>query len=350
MPVISGPRGVGVARHKLQLRSKCFNFVGMAFPLLAKQIVKRTRILFIVFLAAWLVPQFVDFPVRYETRLDRVFEYVAIVTLFLQVGIWANVLVNYWSHSYIEQHNRDRADATTIQAISILVKIVLWVLLGVLTLEEGFHQNVTALVAGLGVGGIAIAFALQNILSDLFAAMSIVTDKPFVIGDAIQVDTFSGKVEHIGLKSTRIRSDTGEQIVFGNSDLLKGRIRNFGRMDERRALLITRVAGSTTPDKLERIPKIIREVVEAIPNTRFVRSAMTTMTDATIDFETVYYLTDPAYQIYVDAQQAVMLELMRRLQTEGTRLGVQLEAAMKEKVGELGQSAPVPQPAHPATT
>lgn len=312
----------------------------MSILRLAKQIVRRTRLLFIIFLAAWLVPQFVDFPARYETRIDRAFEYVAILTLFLQVGIWVNVLVNYWSQSYIERHNRDRAGATTIQAISVLIKIALWVILAILTLEEGFKQNVTALVAGLGVGGIAIAFALQNILGDLFAAISIVTDKPFVIGDAIQVDTFSGKVEHIGLKSTRVRSDNGEQIVFGNSDLLKGRIRNFGRMEERRALLTTRVAGSTTPDRLARIPKIIREVVEDIPNTRFVRSAMAAVSDATIDFETVYYLTDPSYQVYVDAQQAVMLEIMRRLHAEGTRLGVQLEAAMKEKVGGLSEPAP----------
>ena len=315
---------------------------------IAKQLLRRTGLLFVIFLAAWLVPQFVDFPARYETRIDRAFEYVAILALFFQVGIWSNALVAYWSQSYIERHNRDRASATTIRAISILIKVVLWVLLVILTLEEGFKQNVTALVAGLGVGGIAIAFALQNILSDLFAAMSIVTDKPFVIGDAIQVDAFSGTVEHIGLKSTRVRSDTGEQIVFGNSDLLKGRIRNFGRMNERRALLTTRIAGSTTPDKLVRIPKIIREVVEGVPNTRFVRSSMTVVSDATIDFETVYFLTDPSYQVYVDAQQAVMLELMRRLHMEGTRLGVQLEAAMKEKVGGLNEPTAFTSPPAPA--
>jgi small-conductance mechanosensitive channel len=321
--------------------------MAMRIPPLVKQLAKHTRLLFVVFLASWLVPMFVDFPGRYAVRIDRAFEYVAIITLFTQLGIWTNVIVGYWSQSYIERHNRDRAGATTIQALSILIKIVLWALLAVVMLEEGFKQNVTAIVAGLGVGGIAIAFALQNILSDLFAAMSIVTDKPFVIGDAIQVDTFSGKVEHIGLKSTRVRSDTGEQIVFGNSDLLKGRIRNFGRMDERRALLMTRVAGSTPPDKLTRIPKLIREVVEGIPNTRFVRSAMTSVSDTTIDFETVYFLTDPSYQIYVDAQQAVMLELMRRLGADGTLLGVQLEAAVREKAGGIGAATgpkPIPGP------
>ena len=302
---------------------------------LVGQLARRTRLLFVVFLAAWLIPMFVEFPNRYALRIHRAFDFVAIISLFLQAGIWTNVIVSHWSQSYIARHNRDRAGATTIQALAVVIKVALWVLLAVITLEEGFRQNVTALVAGLGVGGIAIAFALQNVLSDLFAAMSIVTDKPFVIGDAIQVDTFSGKVEHIGLKSTRVRSDSGEQIVFGNSDLLKGRIRNFGRMEERRALLTTRVSGSTPPEKLVRIPKIIREVVESVPNTRFVRSAMTGVGDTTIDFETVYFLTDPAYQIYVDAQQAVMLELMRRLKTEGTTLGVQLEAAVKEVTGGI---------------
>ena len=312
----------------------------MPFPPLAKQLARRTRFLFVIFLAAWLVPQFVQFPRRFEPRIDTALEYVAIVALFLQLGIWCNVLVGYWSSSYIQRHHRDAADATTIQAIAVLVKVSLWVLLAILTLEEGFKQNVTALVAGLGVGGIAIAFALQSILSDLFAAMSIVTDKPFVIGDSIQVDTFSGKVEHIGLKSTRVRSDTGEQIVFGNSDLLKGRIRNFGRMQERQAVLTTKVSGSTEPDKLQKIPGIIREVVEAVPNTRFIRSTMSAVGDSTIDFVTVYYLTDPSYQVYVDAQQTVMLELMRRLKTEGTRLGVQLEAAVREKTGGIVSSPP----------
>ena len=307
----------------------------MPFPPLAKQLARRTRFLFVIFLAAWLVPQFVQFPRRFEPRIDTALEYIAIVTLFLQLGIWCNVLVGYWSSSYIQRHHRDAADATTIQAISVLVKVSLWVLLAILTLEEGFKQNVTALVAGLGVGGIAIAFALQSILSDLFAAMSIVTDKPFVIGDSIQVDTFSGKVEHIGLKYTRVRSDTGEQIVFGNSDLLKGRIRNFGRMEERQAVVVTRVAGSTPADKLALVPKIMREVIESIPNTRFVRAAMTTLSDTTIDFTSVYYLTDPAYQVYVDSQQAVMLELMRRLSTEGILLSVQLEDAVKEKTAGL---------------
>jgi small-conductance mechanosensitive channel len=302
---------------------------------LVKQLARRTRLIFVVFLAAWLVPLFVNFPALYEARIDKAFEYVAVVAFFLQLGIWGNVLVSYWTHSYVNRHADSGADVTTVNAISVLVKVILWALLAILALEEGFHQNVIGLVGALGVGGIAIAFALQNVLSDLFAAMSIVTDKPFVIGDAIAVDNYSGKVEHIGLKSTRVRSDTGEQIVFGNSDLLKGRIRNYGRMDQRLATVKTSVAGSTPPDKLARVPRIIREIIEDIPNTRFVRASLTEFSDTTANFSTLYYLTDPAYQIYVDAQQTVMLEIMRRLKAEGIMLGAQLESAVKEKASGL---------------
>ena len=307
---------------------------------LLKQLARRTRLIFVIFLLAWLLPLLVNFPVRYEPRIDTAFEFIALVAFFLQLGIWANVVVSYWTHSYVTNRADTGVDITTVNAIALLIKIVLWALLAMLVLEQGFHKSVLGLVGALGIGGIAIAFALQNVLSDLFAAMAIVTDKPFVIGDAIAVDSFSGKVEHIGLKSTRVRADTGEQIVFGNADLLKGRIRNFGRMEQRLAALTTSVGGSTPPDKLARIPKIIREIVEDIPNTRFVRSSLTGISDTTADFSTLYYLCDPAYQVYVDAQQTVMLEIMRRLKAEGVMLGAQVEFAVKEKAAGLNPSPP----------
>lgn len=297
---------------------------------LFKQLARRTGLLFVIFVAAKIVPLLVNFPVRYDARINRALEYTAVIALFLQAAIWASVAVSYWSARYADRHGTQRADMTTIQAISVLVKLVLWALLALIAFEQ-LGKNVTGLIAGLGVGGIAVAFALQNVLSDLFAALSIITDKPFVIGDTIQVDTFIGSVERIGLKSTRVRSEGGEQIIFGNSDLLKGRIRNYGRMEERRATITTRVAGSTQPDQLALIPQIMHEIISDRPTTRFVRSTLTGVGDSTIDFNTVYYLTNPSYQIYADTQQAVLLELIRRLQQAGVTLSAQLEAAVKEK-------------------
>lgn len=308
----------------------------MTISPLVKQLAQRTGLLFVIFLAAKIVPALVDFPTRYEHRIDRTLEYVAVFALFLQAAIWASAAVSYWAGRYVERHDTQRADMTTIQAVSVLVKLLLWAILTLMAFDQ-LGKNVTGLIAGLGVGGIAVAFALQNVLGDLFAALSIVSDKPFVIGDTIQVDTFIGSVERIGLKSTRVRSDGGEQIIFGNSDLLKGRIRNYGRMEERRATITTRVAGSTHPDRLEQIPGIMKEVVAGRPTTRFVRSTMIAVADSSIDFVTVYYLTDPSYQLYADTQQAVLLESLRRLQQAGVILSAQLEAAVKEKDAGIPQ-------------
>lgn len=311
----------------------------MTISPLVKQLARRTGLLFVIFIAAKIVPAVVDFPGRYEQRIDRALEYVAVFAIFLQAAVWVSAAVSYWAGRYVERHDTQRADMTTIQAVSVLVKLLLWAILLLMSFDQ-LGKNVTGLIAGLGVGGIAVAFALQNVLGDLFAAMSIVTDKPFVIGDTIQVDTFVGSVERIGLKSTRVRSEGGEQIVFGNSDLLKGRIRNYGRMEERRAMITTRVAGTTQPDKLEQIPTILKEIITGHPTTRFVRSTMTAVADSTIDFVTVYYLTNPSYQIYADTQQAVLLEILRRLQQAGITLSAQLEAAVKEK--DAGKVQPLP--------
>ena len=131
--------------------------------------------------------------------------------------------------------------------------------------------DITALVAGLGIGGIAVALALQNILGDLFASLSITLDRPFVVGDFLIVGDFLGTVEYIGIKSTRLRSLSGEQIIMANADLLGSRVRNYGRMAERRVVFTINVTYETTAEVLERIPALIREIVAAQPGTRFDR-------------------------------------------------------------------------------
>ena len=155
--------------------------------------------------------------------------------------------------------------------------------------------DVTALITGLGVGGIAIALAVQNVLGDLFAALAIVLDKPFVVGDAITVDTMTGTVEHVGLKTTRIRSVNGEQLIFSNADLLKSRIRNFKRMQERRIVFTIGVSYDTPPDTVARIPAMIREAVEAQQQVRFDRSHFMSYGDSALSFETVYFVLTADY-------------------------------------------------------
>lgn len=193
---------------------------------------------------------------------------------------------------------------------------MLWSVIVLLTLDNlGF--DVTALVAGLGIGGVAVALAVQKILGDLFASLSIVLDKPFVIGDFIIVGEHLGTVEHIGLKTTRIRSLSGEQLIFSNSDLLGSRIRNFKRMYERRVVFTIGVVYQTPLEKLALIPSIIREIIESQKPVRFDRSHFKEYGAFSLNFETVYWVQNPDFNTYMDIHQAINLEIYRRFTREG---------------------------------
>ena len=200
--------------------------------------------------------------------------------------------------------------------MSFIARVVLWSVIVLMALAN-LGIDVTALVAGLGVGGIAVALAVQNILGDLFASLTIVLDKPFVLGDFIIVGDYMGTVENVGLKTTRIRSLGGEQLVFGNSDLLSARVRNYKRMNERRIVFKIGVVYGTPHEKVERIPGMIREAVEHQENTRFDRAHFKEYGDSALVFETVYYMLVPDYNAYMDVQEGINLELYRRFQDEG---------------------------------
>jgi small-conductance mechanosensitive channel len=197
------------------------------------------------------------------------------------------------------------------RALGIAAKLLLWAIVFITALDK-FGVNVTTLVTGLGIGGVALALAVQNVLGDLFAALSIVFDKPFDVGDAIAVDQLSGTVERIGLKTTRIRSISGEQIIISNSELLKSRIRNYKRQLDRRVVFTTDVTYDTAPDVIAGIPGMIREVISNQHPVRFDRSHFTQYMDSALRIETVYYVLDADYARYLDIQQTINLELLRR--------------------------------------
>jgi small-conductance mechanosensitive channel len=176
--------------------------------------------------------------------------------------------------------------------------------------------DVTALVAGLGIGGVAVALSVQNILGDLFASLSIILDKPFVIGDFLIIDDYMGSVEYVGLKTTRVRSLSGEQLIFSNSDLLKSRIRNYGRMFERRVVFSIGVTYDTPREKLRRIPGIIQKAIEAEDKTRFDRSHFMKYGDYSLQFETVYYVLSADYNSYMDIQQAIYFAIHEAFEQE----------------------------------
>ncbi|HEV3076633.1 MAG TPA: mechanosensitive ion channel family protein [Thermoanaerobaculia bacterium] len=244
----------------------------------------------------------------------------AILAVLLQVALWATVGIEIWMGRVRRRRlEQDAASATLVGSFNFILRLVLWVFIVLLALDN-LGVNVTALVAGLGVGGIAVALALQNILGDVLASLSIAADKPFVLGDTIQVDNFVGTVEDVGLKTTRLRSLSGEQLIFANSDLLKSRIRNLKRMTDRRVLLAFGIDYQTRADQVEKIPPLLRAIIEAQPGVRFDRAHLKGFGQGSLDLEAVYYLANPDYNLFMDTQEAILLALMRALEREGIRL------------------------------
>ena len=250
-------------------------------------------------------------------RPERVIELAAEVALLVQAAIWANHLLSAWLDARFQvARTRDPDGATMLTLLGFAGRVVLWALALLVALDQlGF--NVTSLVAGLGIGGVALALAVQSILGDLFACAAIALDKPFVVGDFIVIDSLRGTVENVGLKPTRVRSLDGELLVFSNADLLKSRIRNFQRMRERRIEFTIGVTYSTSAGLVRRIPTWLREAVEAQASVRFDRAHFKQYGDSALLFEVVYYVLGPDYNLYMDVQQSLNMAIYERFAAEG---------------------------------
>jgi len=233
--------------------------------------------------------------------------------IFLQLGFWLSTGVRYSLQQRAQALRAadEGASATALAVAGFITRLVLWSIILILVLDQ-FGFNVTTLIASLGVGGVAVALAVQNILGDLFASLSIALDKPFVIGDFIVVGDVVGTVEHVGLKTTRIRALSGEQIVVANGDLLSSRIHNYKRLQERRIVFKFGVLYDTPADTLEAIPGMLREIIEAREHTRFDRAHFLAFGDSSLDFEVVYYVLTADYITYMDVQQQINLAMIRR--------------------------------------
>lgn len=242
---------------------------------------------------------------------------VIVIALLLQGAIWgSHVVRNLVALATRRRTAQDPAQATAFGMVNMVARAAIWSL-ALLLILDNLGINITALVAGLGIGGVAVALAAQNILGDLFSSLSILLDKPFEVGDFMVFGEHAGTVERIGLKTTRIRSLSGEQVICSNSDLLNTRIRNYKRMAERRALFTIGIVYGTPSDKVEMMPRLIREIIEAQPDARFDRAHFKSYGDFSLDFETVYFVLRPDYNLFMDVQQAINLALYRRFEEEG---------------------------------
>jgi small-conductance mechanosensitive channel len=277
------------------------------------QALGRTHALLVAVISLYIASRYLDLPPRVDSALRG----AAIVAAFLQVGRWAGALLAAAVERYHARAvSRDAGSATAIRAMGFAARVLLWALLLLLGLDN-LGVDVTAMVAGLGIGGIAVALAVQNILGDLLASVSIIADRPFVVGDFIIVDDYMGTVEHVGLKTTHVRSLGGEQIVFANNDLLESRVRNYKRMHERRAVFTFGLSYDTTVDQIELVTAWLRRTIQANPKLRLERAHFFRFGESSLDFEVAYWVRDPDYGLYMDQQQAMNLGLMTLLAENG---------------------------------
>jgi small-conductance mechanosensitive channel len=300
----------------------------------AARVLRRTRLAFLLAMALLAGSLVLDLGER-AAAFRRLLAAVAL----LQAGFWGGALLTGMLERWKERRTRDGSAATAIVAMGFLGRVALWTAVFLLVLDN-FGVRVTALLAGLGVGGIAVALAVQNILGDLFASISIVLDRPFEIGDFIVVGDCLGTVEYIGLKTTRVRALSGEQIVFSNGDLLSSRIRNFKRMYERRVVFAIGVTYGTPYEKLAAIPGMLRSIVEAQPDARFDRAHFQRFGDYALVFEVVYFVRRPDYNVYMDVQQTINLEIYRRFAAESIEFAYPTQTVLVDERRGAGARPP----------
>jgi small-conductance mechanosensitive channel len=271
-----------------------------------------------------------DLPVDINNWFTRIVQ----IIFALQLGFWGTGLISLYIErgvaSRIEEDQGD--DATTLDALGLIIKIALWAILALIILDN-LNVEISSLVASLGIGGIAVALAVQNILGDLFASLSISLDKPFVIGDFVVVDDFEGDVEDIGLKSTRIRSLSGEEVIFSNMDLLNSRIRNYKRLEKRRISFTVGVVYGIPVEKLKKIPEMIEKIISPLENAEFDRAHFKNLGDFSLDFVVVYYVLVPDYASYLDIQQTINLEIYQQFEKEGIEFAYPTQKVMLEREG-----------------
>ena len=310
------------------------------FGAFAAELVRKASFLLLLAAGIWAGALFLVLPDAAGSALRG----ILILLALIQGGLWANALLALWVRHKLQDPAATRSTAIVIIAFG--GKLAVWTTVLLLALDN-IGVDITALIAGLGVGGIAVALAVQNILGDLFASVAIAFDKPFEIGDFIIVNDMMGAVEYIGLKTTRVRSLGGEQIVMANADLLGSRIRNYKRMQERRIVFSFGVTYETPYEKVAAIPGLIKEIVLGQTDVRFDRAHFQKYGDSALVYEVVYYLLSPDYNLYMDRQQAINLEILRRFQQEGIAFAYPTQTLYLQRAA-VNDGTPAPRPARPA--
>lgn len=276
-------------------------------------VVQSLRPRFYYFLAFYLA----TYSVVLSDLVKNIIEGILIILVVYQVIVASQVIIDYILDK--KSGEKDVETKVAISNISKLVKFILW-FLGILLILSNLGVNITSLVAGLGVGGIAIAFAMQNILSDLFSSFAIYFDKPFKVGDFIKIGMDAGTVEKIGIKTTRLKTPQGEELIVSNQELTSARIQNFKRMEERRGVFSFSLTYETPVEKLRVIPNYIKEIIESIDGVKFGRTHLKEFGDSALNYEAVYFVESNNYDEFMDIQQEINLKIMEKFEKEGIEM------------------------------
>jgi small-conductance mechanosensitive channel len=307
--------GMSLLRRLIAARSKRLSTDHRSTPVrLIFYLIGNTKQFLFLAVALYAGQENLTFP----ATLQHIVSNVVLILVLLQVGLWAGRSVRFYLEIKEMERGSDRLFAGSLDIINFVARLAVWSLL-ILVALSNLGVNITALLAGLGVGGVAVALALQNILGDLFASLSIALDKPFVVGDSLNIDIYTGSVEHIGIKTTRLRSESGEQIILSNADILKSRVRNYGRMPEQRVLATLRVAYATPSEQLAGIPKLLEGIVREQSTARFERCHLKSLGDSSLQFELSYFVQQPKLNPLLDLQQTVNFRIIG----EFRRLGIE---------------------------
>ena len=249
-------------------------------------------------------------------QFQKILQIVSLVILTFFIVRFVSSTIMFTLTYFIKKQERGDEKARQLRGMTVLINVFVWVI-GIVFLMDNLGFNISAVVAGLGIGGIAIALAAQAILGDLFSYFVIFFDRPFEVGDFIIVGDKVGAVEYTGIKTTRIRALSGEQLVFSNTDLTNSRIHNYKKMERRRVVFKLGVIYQTTAEQLESIPKIVREIIESQQDITFDRGHFATYGDFSLNFEFVYYVTGADYNKYMDIQQSINMKIYRTFEEKG---------------------------------
>jgi small-conductance mechanosensitive channel len=283
-----------------------------SFAILLRKIIKKRAYPLLYILAIYLAVH----QLSVVNRAARFINYILmILTVILTVLALLDLLV-YSLKKYWQKRQQSYEQQKLLGATVFLIKTLVWIIAALFILDN-LNIEITGLVTGLGIGGVAIAFAAQNILTDLFNYITIFFDKPFDIGDFIITGDYKGSIEHIGIKTTRIRSLSGEEIIISNTDLVNSRINNYKRMQKRRINFSFGLTYNTSLEKLKKIPQLVQEIITSLDKTEFDRAHFAEYASSSLLFQVVYYVTDSDYKLYMDIQE-------------------QINFALKEKFNQLG--------------